>query len=148
MALRELSNQALAGRTEISEEEQAKVPPSAMKDLVDALDQIRRLARHYSLITAAEAIMQIFGDMAGASRAALARPGPNDKIMWFLLQQFLTDRINEFTHAYREDLGLGRPTDAPKRWPIRQLDRRVPMADSERIVRAHIPPKKPPTKSA
>jgi hypothetical protein len=47
-----LVGEALAGGTEISDEEQAEVPPSAMKDLVEALDQIRRLARSYFLLRA------------------------------------------------------------------------------------------------
>jgi hypothetical protein len=51
-ALWKLVGEALAGGTEISDEEQAEVPPSAMKDLVEALDQIRRLVRSYFLLKA------------------------------------------------------------------------------------------------
>jgi hypothetical protein len=47
-----LVGEALAGGTEITDEERAEVPPSAMKDLVEALDQIRRLARSYFLFRA------------------------------------------------------------------------------------------------
>ena len=140
-ALWKLVGEAQAGRTDISLEEQAAVPPSAMKDLVDALDQIRRLARVYSVIASAEAIVQLYGDMAGVSRTALTRPGPNDEIMWFLLQRFLEERTAEFVHGYREDLGLGQPVGAPRRWPIVKLKRRpVSLPDSERILRAQIPP--------
>lgn len=141
-ALWKLVGETRAGRTEISIEEQAAVPPSAMKDLVDALDQIRRLARVYSVITSAEAIVRLYGDMAGACRAALEQPGPNDEITWFVLQRFVDERMAEFVHNYRADLGLGRPAGAPKRWPIVKRERPVSLADSERIIRAHIPPKR------
>ena len=140
-ALRALLDEAHAGKTELTDEEKAAVPPSAMKDLVEALDQIRRLARVYSVITSAEAIVQLYGDMAGASRAALEQPGPNDEIMWFLLQRFLEERTAEFVHGYREDLGVGQPVGAPKRWPIVKRERPVSLPDSEHILRAHIPAK-------
>lgn len=141
-ALRALVAEAHAGRTEISDEEQAAVPPSAMGDMVSSLGQIRRLARVYSVITTAEAIVRLFGDMAGASRAVLEQPGPNDEVVWFLLQRFTDERIAEFTHYYREDLGLGRPSGAPRRWPVVKMERPASLADSERIIRSHIPRKK------
>ena len=112
-----------------------------MSHLVDALDRIRRLERIYSVVTAAEAIVQIMGDMAGATRAALDSPGPNDEITWFLLQRFVEDRLAEFVHGYREDLGLGQPLGAPARWPIVERERPVSLADSEIILRSQIPPK-------
>ncbi len=101
-------------KTEISDEEKARVPPSALGELITTLDQVRRLARLYSVITAAEAIVQLFVDMTGATRAALENPEPNDQVTWFLLQRFIEDRISEFVHGYREDLGLGHPKGAPK----------------------------------
>jgi hypothetical protein len=127
------------GKTDISDEEKAAVPPSAMAELVAALDQIRRLARNYSVITSAEAIVRLFLDMTRTLRAALEDPGPNDEIMWFLLQRFLEDRIDEFVHGYREDLGLGRPAGAPKKWPMVEREHPVSLAESEEVVRAHIP---------
>jgi hypothetical protein len=140
-SLRRLVDRARLGKTEITEEEREAFPDSPMADLVVALDQVRRLARDYSVITSAEAIVQLFGDMAGALRAALEVPGPNDEITWFLLQRFLEDRVREFLHGYRKDLGLGHPSGAPKRWPIVERIRPVSLEDSERIVRAHIPRK-------
>ncbi|KAA1012755.1 hypothetical protein FVA95_27140 [Pseudonocardia sp. EV170527-09] len=142
LALRALLKEAHAGRMEISDEEQATVPPSAMGDMVNSLGQIRRLARVYSVITSAEAIVRLFGDMASASRAALDQPGPNDEVTWFLLQRFTDERVDEFIHYYREDLGLGRPSGAPKRWPIVDLERPVPLAESEQILRSRIPRRK------
>jgi hypothetical protein len=127
------------GKTEISDEEEAAVPPSAMAELVATLDQIRRLARNYSVITSAEAIVRLFLDMTRSLRAALQDPGPNDEITWFLLQRFLEDRIDEFVHGYREDLGLGRPAGAPKRWPIVEREHPVSLAESEAVLRANIP---------
>jgi hypothetical protein len=129
------------GKTEISDDEKARVPASALAELITTLDQIRRLARLYSVITAAEAIVKLFVDMTRAMRAALDDPGPNDEITWFLLQRFLEDRISEFLHGYREDLGLGPPKGAPKTWPIVQRKHPVSLTDSEAVVRAHLRPK-------
>jgi len=111
------------GKTEISEEEKAAVPPSAMAELVSALEHIRRLARNYAVITSAEAILRLFLDMSRTIKAALDDPGPNDEITWFVLQRFLEDRLDEFVHGYREDLGLGPPAGAPKKWPMAPRER-------------------------
>ena len=81
------------GKTEMSDEEQAAFPPSAMTELVTTLEQIRRLARDYAVIRSAEAIVRLFLDMTRCLRAALEDPGPNDEITWFLLQRFLEDRV-------------------------------------------------------
>jgi hypothetical protein len=142
-ALRGLLDRARSGEVEMTDEESKAFPVSPMADVVAALDQVRRLARGYSVITSAESIVQLFGDMAGALRAALEEPAPNDELTWFLLQRFLEDRVSEFVHGYRDDLGLGVPSGAPKRWPIVERDRPVSLRDSERVVRAHIPRKKP-----
>lgn len=129
------------GKTRMSHEEKEAFPPSAMNELVAALEQIRRLARTYTVIKSAEAILRLFLDMTRLLRAALDDPGPNDEITWFLLQRFLEDRIDEFVHGYREDLGLGRPAGAPKTWPMAQRERPFnwSMAQSETFLRAHIP---------
>lgn len=127
------------GKNEITDEEKAAVPPSVLAELVTTLDQVRRLARTYSVIVAAEAIVQLFVDMTKAMRAALEDPGPNDEITWFLLQRFIDDRLDEFVHGYREDLGIGRPAGAPKKWPVVQRERPHSLAQSETILRAHIP---------
>src|SRR6266508_4229389 len=105
-----------------------------MGDLVAALDEVRRIARTYAVISSAESVFRLFTDMISASRAALGNPGPNDEITWFLLQRFLEDRIREFVHAYREDLGLGRPVGGPKDYPI--VKRPWPLDTSETILRA------------
>lgn len=126
----------------MTDEEREAFPGSSMTDLVAALERVRRLARGYSVITSAEAIVRLFGDMASASRAALEEPGPNDELTWFLLQRFLEDRVSEFVYGYREDLGLGRPSGAPKQWPIVKRQRPVSLDESEHILRAHIPGKK------
>jgi hypothetical protein len=127
------------GKNQITDEEKAAVPPSAMAELITTLDHVRRLARTYSVIVAAEAIVRLVVDMTKAMRAALEDPGPNDEITWFLLQRFIEDRLDEFVHDYREDLGLGRPAGAPKKWPIVQRERPLSLAQSEAILRAHIP---------
>ncbi len=72
-------------------------------------------------------------------RAALEDPGPNDEITWFLLQRFMEDRMDEFVHGYRNDLGLGSPAGAPKNWSIAQREGPFALAQSETILRAHIP---------
>jgi hypothetical protein len=57
--LRGLLARAQAGETEMSDEEQAAFPKSALPDMVRAVERIRRLARNYSVITTAEAIIQL-----------------------------------------------------------------------------------------
>lgn len=128
-------------KTEMSDDEKAAFPPSAMKELVAALEQIRRLARNYAVIRSAEAILRLFLDMTRLLRAALEDPGPNDEITWFLLQRFLEDRVDEFIYGYREDLGLGQPAGAPKDWPMTQRERPFDwnLAQSEAFLRTHIP---------
>jgi hypothetical protein len=137
-ALRELIVASLDGRTDISDEEQAAFPLPVLDELITSLDELRRLARLYSVITAAEAILQLFLDMMAANRAALETPALDDEITWFVLQRLMDDRISEFVHGYREDLGLGAPAGAPKTWPV--VDRKRPWTidQSETIVRAHI----------
>jgi hypothetical protein len=147
-AIRELIVALHGGKTGISDEEQAAVPPGVLAELIAALDQVRHLARMYSVITAAEAIVQLFVDMSRAARAAMESPEPDDEITWFLLQRFLDDRISEFVHGYREDLGLGTPVGAPKTWPIVERERPWPLNESEAIVRAHIPPSTKPSPSS
>jgi hypothetical protein len=129
------------GRTEISEEEKATVPPSAMAEVVAALEQIHRLARNYTVIVSAEAILRLLLDMTRTMRAALLDPGPNDEITWFVLQRFLEDRLDEFVYGYREDLGIGPPAGAPKKWPIPRRERPFGWnaAQAEAAVRDHIP---------
>jgi hypothetical protein len=131
------------GKTEISDEEKAAFPPSAMAELAAALEQIRRLARNYAVIKSAEAILRLFLDVTRCLRAVLEDPSANDEITWFLLQRFLEDRIDEFVYGYREDLGLGRPAGAPKNWPVvqREFPFHLSLAQSEAILRAHIPTK-------
>jgi hypothetical protein len=138
-ALRGLLDAHRQGKMEITDEEQAAFPDSPMPDVIAALDQVHLLARVYSVITAAEAIIRLFIDMDRATRAALETPGTNDEITWFLLQRFVEDRISEFVHGYREDLGLGHPAGGPKRYPI--PERPWPLATGEAIIRSHLPAK-------
>jgi hypothetical protein len=130
------------GKTAISDEEKATVGPSLFGELATTLDDMRRLARIYSVITCAEAILRLFLDMTRAAGVALDNPGPNDEITWFVLNNFIEDRIAEFVHGYREDLGLGVPKGAPKTWPVDQKVQ-FPMNwtrdQAEAIMRAHIP---------
>jgi len=129
------------GKTDMSDEEKDAFPPSGMADLVAALERIRRLARSYTVIRPAEAILRLSLDMTRCLRATLSDPGPNDEITWFLLQRFLEERIDEFVHGYREDLGIGQPVGAPKKWPVaqREFPLGLDLAQSEEILRAHIP---------
>jgi hypothetical protein len=127
------------GKTDVSAEEAAAFPPTVLGELITASDQVRRLARSYSVISSAEAIVRLFVDMTKVARAALEDPAPDDEITWFVLQRFLEDRIDEFVHGYREDLGLGRPAGAPKSWPMVKRNHPVSLAESEAVIRAHIP---------
>ena len=58
-----LGDRARAGETELNDEEREASPPSAMPDLVAALDRVRHVA--------------------------LQDPSPDDEITWFLLQRLL-----------------------------------------------------------
>jgi hypothetical protein len=86
-ALWKLGGEALAGRTEISDEEHAEVPPSAMKDLVEALDQIRRPARSYFLLRAVTVATRSSSSSRG-QRGAAGGPGgagdddPHACLLW------------------------------------------------------------------
>lgn len=73
------------GKNEIAEDEKEAIPASVMGDLITAFEQVRRLARMYSVIASAEAIVRLFVDANKAMRAALEDPGLNDEITWFLL---------------------------------------------------------------
>jgi hypothetical protein len=130
------------GEIEITDEEREAFPESSLPDLVAALQRVRRLAHGYSVITSAEAIVRLFGDMASASRAALEEPGLNDEITWFLLQRFLDDRVSELVHCYRTDLGLGLPSGAPKGWPMAERGTARLAGGVRAHLRTHIPKKK------
>lgn len=137
-AMSRLVEEYKAGRTQISEEEQTRFPHSSLAELTEAHEAVRRLAGSYALITSGDAIVQLFADMTAAERSALETPGPNDQITLFLLQRFLDDRILEFTHSYRQDLGLGHPQGGPKNYPIVDRVRPVSLDESERILRTHL----------
>lgn len=136
-------------------EELAAFPPSSMADLSAALDQIRRLARSYDLVRAAEHMMQLHADLIAAQRKTLdavtgggatrerellPEAKQNDDILWFVLTNHLRDRELEFVYSYRAELGIGDPEGGPKRYPIEQRDRPWPLAVAERIVREHLLP--------
>lgn len=131
------------GKIEISEEEKETVPPTFLGELITTLDEIRRLTRIYSVITSAEAILHLFIDMSRAAGTTLDKPGPSDEITWFVLNRFIEDRITEFAHGYREDLGLGVPKGAPKKWPVvpREFPMNLTRSESEAFLRAQIPPR-------
>jgi hypothetical protein len=115
-------------------------PPSPMSEYAACLDEVRRGARTYAVISAAEAMMRLARDMVAASRKALNDPDANDEILWFLLQRMIEDREREFIFAYRADLGIGPPEGGPKDYPIAQ--RPWMSADlPESIIRAHLAPR-------
>lgn len=131
------------GKTEISDEEKKAVPSTFLGQLIETLEEMRRLARIYSVITSGEAIVRLFVDMSRAAGAALDSPTPNDEITWFVLNRMIEDRMTEFVHGYREDLGLGSPKGAPKRWPIelRKFPWSMSRGQAEALLGAHIPPR-------
>jgi hypothetical protein len=132
------------GKTEISEEEKEAVPPTFLGELTETLDEMRRLARIYSVITSAEAILRLFVDMSRAAGAALDNLAPGDEMMWFVLNRMIEDRMTEFVHGYREDLGLGAPKGAPKTWPVepREFPMSMSRSQAEALIRAHIRPRR------
>lgn len=93
-------------------------PPSPMKDFVAALDEVRRVARTYAVISVAEALLRLVMDMTAAMRQAMESPSEHDEIVWFVLQRLHEDREREFIYHYRADLGLRPPEGGPKRYPL------------------------------
>ena len=139
-ALRSLVQEHSQGRTEISEEDESDFPKSAKQELVTSLESIRRLARSHSIITVAEAIVRVCGDVTAAQRAALQSPRADHATTWFLLQRFLDDRLDDFLREYREDLGLGAPVGSPKRrFSFLRRNRSESFTKSEQSLRAQVP---------
>jgi hypothetical protein len=111
-------------------------PGSPLGELVESLEDVRRHARTYAVIHAADAIVRLYGDMATAQKATLDNfAHPDNELTWFLLCRFAEDREREFVHAYRQELGLGTPQGAP----IGYMAPRHPQLNlAEHTLRAHV----------
>jgi hypothetical protein len=58
-----------------------------------------------------------------------------------VLQRFLEDRLADFVHGYREDLGPGPPAGARTKWPMAPRERPFnrSLAQSGEVPQAHSP---------
>lgn len=126
------------GGVEPTPDELASQPAPVMEDVTAALDAVRRLARSYAVVRAAEGMVRLYGDIAAfqgktldavfvnGSKRQLSRAGIEcDDITWFVLTNLLRDRELEFVYAYRQELGIGSPTGGPAKFPIE--DRATPV---------------------
>lgn len=149
------------GGAEPTADELASHPPPVMEEIGNALDTVRRLARSYAVVRAAESMVRLYGDLtafqrktlnaafADGSRRRLTKDAVEcDDISWFVLTNLLRDRELEFVHAYRQELGIGSPAGGPTRFP---MEERItpdvwPFSEpwsndfAERIMRKHVLP--------
>lgn len=118
----------------------ANFPTSPMKDLVSALEAIRRLAHTHEIVKIAERIVRLHGDASAAMRLYMVNDELTYGLPLFLVDRFGEDCILEFVAAYRKDLGIGPPKGARKDFPI--MDRGLPMSlhEAERFLRIHLGP--------
>lgn len=109
---------------------------SSMSPLVDALDEIRRLARTEEIVRVCNRIVALHGDTSAALRYYMNEPSNMYGLPLFLANRLREDQELEFIGAYRKDLGIGPPVGAVKDWP--KVKRPFPSLAMERTLRAHL----------
>lgn len=111
-------------------------PPSAMGDLVEAFQVLRRLARTNRIVEISQRMIALHGDASSALRKFLTDDSLYYGMEYFLACRLQEDQELEFIANYREDLGLKPPVGASKRYPI--VDRPWPLPFAERILHVHV----------
>ncbi|MET8011574.1 hypothetical protein ABZU86_09780 [Streptomyces sp. NPDC005271] len=136
-ALREVALIARAG-LQVKPEVTRDFPSSRMRDLVDTLDRIRRLAHMHEVVQVAERVVSLHGDAAAALRFYVQSESLTYGLPLFLADRLGEDQILEFVSACRRDLLLGPPKGAPKNFPM--IDRGMPVSrvEAEQILRHHL----------
>ena len=111
-------------------------PPSAMGDLVAALEDIRRVARTREIVEICERIVALHGDASSALRHFLHNDDVTYGLPFFLANRLREDQEREFTLAYRNGLGIGLPERVGKDWLT--VSRPWPSAEMEEMLRMYV----------
>lgn len=111
-------------------------PPSAMDDLVESFQILRRLARTNRIIEIGRRMIALHGDTSSALRKFLTDDSLYYGLEYFLACRLQEDQESEFIASYRKDLGLKPPTGAPKEYPV--IKRPWPLTSAERILHIHV----------
>lgn len=111
-------------------------PPSAMADLVEAFQELRRLARTQHIVEISQRMIALHGDASAALRKFLTDDSLYYGLEYFLACRLQEDQELEFITRYREDLGIKPPVGASKKYPM--VDRPWPLPSMERLLHIHI----------
>jgi hypothetical protein len=111
-------------------------PPSAMGDLVESFQSLRRLARTSRIVEISQRMIALHGDASAALRKFLTDDSLYYGLEYFLACRLQEDQELEFIANYREDLGIKPPVGAPKTYPM--ADRPWPLPLAERILHVHL----------
>jgi hypothetical protein len=107
-----------------------------MPDLVNALDEIRRIAHTNDIVRISQRMVALHGDASAALRFFLTDDTMSYGLPFFLANRLQEDQELEFIATYRKDLGLGPPIGARKDYPI--VKRPWPLTDAESVLRSHL----------
>jgi hypothetical protein len=133
--LHDLGLIARAGMT-VKPEVLETFPPSSMGDLVEALDELRKMAHTGGIVRISERMLALHGDASAALRNFLDDDNVTYGLPFFLANRLREDQEREFIAAYRKDLGIAPPTGTRGGWPtVRRL---WPLPEMERILHLHL----------
>jgi hypothetical protein len=133
--LHDLSLLTRAGK-DVKPEVIENFPASSMRDLVAALEEIRRVARTSEMVEICQRIVELHGAASAATRHFLDKDDLTYGLPFFLANRLREDQELEFTLAYRNDLGIGLPERASKDWLI--VSRPWPSVEAEKILHTHV----------
>jgi hypothetical protein len=104
-------------------------PPSAMSDLVESFQTLRRLARTNRIVEISQRMIALHGDASAALRKFLTDDSLCYGLEYFLACRLQEDQELEFIANYREDLGLKPPVGAAKTYPMAKRPWPLPLAE-------------------
>jgi hypothetical protein len=111
-------------------------PPSAMGDLVETFQTLRRLAHTSRIVEISQRMIALHGDASSALRKFVTDDSLYYGLAYFLACRLQEDQELEFIANYREDLGLKPPIGASKEYP--RVKRPWPLPLAERILHVHL----------
>jgi hypothetical protein len=133
--LHDLTLLARAGK-EVRLEVIENFPPSSMKDLVEALENIRRISRTNKMVEICQRIVELHGVASAAIRHFLNEEDLTYGLPFFLANRLREDQEHEFTLAYRNDLGIGLPDGSSKDWLT--VHRSWPSVEAEKLLSTYV----------